>query len=76
MVIDYHPGLSCTAIDACRVLKNGLKAYVEAFHAILERECYSRHEFESFMDAFREITWYVDYYNRGRKHGSLGYMAP
>ena len=26
MVIDYHLGLSCTALDACRVLKNSLKA--------------------------------------------------
>lgn len=123
-VIGYHLGLSCTAIDACRVLKNSLKvrglakgiavpklrtdngpqfiakrfeetclalgvvheripvktpnlnAHIEAFHAILERECYSRHEFESFVDAYREITRYMDYYNRRRKHGSLGYMAP
>ena len=124
MVIDYHLGLSCTAQDAVRVLKNSLKArglakgmsmpklrtdngpqfiakkfeetcmalgvvhertpvktpnlnaYIEAFHAILERECYSRHEFESFAHAYREITRYMDYYNRRRKHGSLGYMAP
>jgi len=123
-VIGYHLGLSCTAIDACRVLRNSLKArglakgmavpkvrtdngpqfiakrfeetclalgvvheripvktpnfnaHIEAFHAILERECYSRHEFESFVDAYREITRYMDYYNRRRKHGSLGYIAP
>lgn len=25
MVIDYHIGLSCTAVDASRVLKNGLR---------------------------------------------------
>jgi len=123
-VIGYHLGLSCTAVDACRVLNNSLKArgltkgmlmpklrtdngpqfiakrfeetclalgvvhertpvktpnlnaYIEAFHAILENECYSRHEFESFIDAYREITRYMDYYNRRRKHGSLGYTAP
>ena len=53
-----------------------LNAHIEAFHAILERECYSRHEFESVVDAYREITRYMDYYNRRRKHGSLGYVAP
>lgn len=124
MVIDYHLGLSCTAADACRVLKNSLKsrgltkgiqlprlrtdngpqfiakrfeetclalgvvhertpvktpnlnAHIEAFHAILENECYRRHEFQCFMHAYREITQYMEYYNRRRRHGSLGYMAP
>ncbi|MGB9887920.1 MAG: integrase core domain-containing protein [Moorellales bacterium] len=42
----------------------------------LERECYSRHEFESFAHAYREITRYMDYYNGRRKHGSLRYKAP
>jgi len=44
-----------------------LNAHIEAFRAIRERECYSRHEFESFIHAYREITWYMDYYNKRRK---------
>jgi len=100
MVIDYHLGLFCTAVDAARVLKNALKkrglykgakmpklrtdngpqfiakkfqkmceklaivheripvkapnlnAHIEAFHSILESECYSWHEFQSFMEAY------------------------
>lgn len=123
-IIEYHLGLSCTAIDACKVLKNSLRrrgrtpgrqlpklrtdngpqfvarqfeilcgalgieheripvktpnlnAHIEAFHAILENECYSRHEFESFMQAYAVITGYMEYYNKRRRHGSLGYMAP
>lgn len=124
MIIDYHIGLSCTAADASKVLKNGLKkrglykgekmpklrtdngsqfiakkfqetrenlgiiheripvktpnlnAHIEAFHSILENECYSRHEFQSFMEVYAKVSWYIEYYNRKRRHGSLGYMAP
>lgn len=53
-----------------------LNTHIEAFHAILENECYRRHEFQCFMHAYREITQYMEYYNRRRRHGSLGYMAP
>ncbi|MGB9887736.1 MAG: integrase core domain-containing protein [Moorellales bacterium] len=37
---------------------------------------YSPQEFATLMHAYREITRYMDYYNRSRKHGSLGCMAP
>lgn len=53
-----------------------LNAYIESFHSILEDECYSRHEFETFQDAYREVTAYLDYYNNRRRHGSLGYVPP
>jgi putative transposase len=123
-IIDYHLGLSCTAKDACRVLKSalaarGLKdsarlpkirtdngpqfisklfnntveelsiiheripiktpnmnAHIESFHSILEDECYSRYEFESFMEAYGVINEYMRYYNERRRHGSIKYMAP
>ncbi|MEW5921179.1 MAG: integrase core domain-containing protein [Bacillota bacterium] len=44
------------------------------YPAILEAECYSRHEFESFPEAYREISRYMEYYNRIKRHGSLGYL--
>jgi len=123
-VIDYHLGLTCTAKDACRVLRNALKkrdikpgmqmprlrtdngpqfianlfaaacrklgivheripvktpnlnAHIEAFHSILEDECYSRHQFASYAEAYEQISWYMDYYNNRRRHGSLNNMAP
>lgn len=53
-----------------------LNAYIESFHSILEDECYSRHEFETFQDVYREVTAYLDYYNNRRRHGSLGYVPP
>ncbi|GAW93539.1 integrase core domain-containing protein [Calderihabitans maritimus] len=124
MIIDYHIGLSCTAADASRVVKNALRkrglykgakmpklrtdngpqfiaekfqetcekleiiheripvktpnlnAHIEAFHSILETERYSRHEFQSFMEAYAEVSRYIEYYNRKRKHGSLRHMSP
>jgi len=123
-VIDYHLGLSCTAADASKVLKNSLQkrgisegmvlpklrtdngpqfvarqfqqlchqmgviherapvktpnmiAHIESFHSILAEECYSRHEFQSFMEVYAVVTEYMDYYNKRRRHGSLRYMAP
>ncbi len=53
-----------------------LNAYIEAFHSILEDECYSRNEFEHFQEAYESVTAYVDYYNHRRRHGSLGCIAP
>lgn len=51
-------------------------AYIESFHSILEEECYTRNEFESFLQAYSVVTDYMKYYCEKRIHGSLNYMAP
>ena len=53
-----------------------MNAYIESFHAILEDECYSRHEFQDFEDVYRIVSGYMDYYNNRRRHGSINNMAP
>lgn len=53
-----------------------MNAYIESFHCILEDECYSRNEFNSFTEAYSVISEYMDYYNNLRRHGSIGYMPP
>ncbi|MDS1030952.1 DDE-type integrase/transposase/recombinase [Bacillota bacterium LX-D] len=53
-----------------------MNAYIESFHSILEDECYSRHEFDSFMEVYGAISEYIDYYNNRRRHSSIKYMAP
>ncbi len=53
-----------------------MNAYIESFHGILESECYSRHEFNSFQEAYRAITEYMVYYSERRRHGSLGNKSP
>ena len=53
-----------------------MNAHIESFHSILESECYSQNEFESFMEAYSIITDYMKYYNQRRRHGSINFMAP
>ncbi|MCK9222285.1 MAG: integrase core domain-containing protein, partial [Limnochordia bacterium] len=44
--------------------------------AILEDECYSQNEFQTFLDAYTEVSKYMSYYNERRRHGSLNYQSP
>jgi len=53
-----------------------MNAYIESFHAILEDDCYKRHEFLSFAQAYQVIAEYMDYYNNRRRHSSINYKAP
>ena len=53
-----------------------MNAYIESFHAILEDECYRRHEFHNFEEVYRTVSEYMDYYNNRRRHGSINNMAP
>lgn len=53
-----------------------MNAHIESFHSILERECYTIHEFISFAEAYREIDAFIRLYNERRKHSSLGYKSP
>jgi putative transposase len=58
------------------VKTSNMNAHIESFYPILEDECYSRYEFESFMEAYAVITEYIRYYNERRRHRSIKYMAP
>jgi putative transposase len=51
-------------------------AHIEAFHAILEQDCLSRHEFESYPDAYHIVSDYLLFYNQRRIHGSLYDLSP
>lgn len=53
-----------------------LNAYIESFHSIIERECYLRHKFECFEEAYYWIDQFMDFYNNRRYHGSLKQMSP
>jgi putative transposase len=53
-----------------------MNAHIESFHAILEDECYSQNEFQTFLDAYTEVSKYMSYYNERRRHGSLNYQSP
>lgn len=51
-------------------------AHIEAFHALLQDECLSRYEFQTFTEAYIAVVEYIDYYNNRRIHGRLGYRTP
>lgn len=51
-------------------------AHIESFHAILEIECYQRHEFESYKQAYEIVSGFIHNYNHNRIHGSIYDMSP
>jgi putative transposase len=53
--------------------QNGI---IERFFRSLKEECIWQHNFTSFSEAKRVIAEWIDWYNTGRPHQSLGYMSP
>jgi len=53
-----------------------MNAYIESFHAILEDDCYKRHEFQNFAQTYQIVAEYMDYYNNRRRHSSINNKAP
>ncbi len=52
-------------------------AVMERFLGTLKRECTSRARFASHEDARTALFEYIEvYYNRVRKHSTLGYLSP
>ena len=53
--------------------QNGI---IERFFRSLKEECVWQHRFENFSDAKRAIAQWIEWYNTGRPHQSLGYKSP
>jgi putative transposase len=53
-----------------------MNAHIESFHSILESDCLSRHEFQSYAEAYKRVSEFMDCYNHRRRHGSLKNKAP
>jgi len=51
-------------------------ARIEAFHRILEDDCLSVSEFETYAEAYTAIVEYIYYYNNVRIHSSIEYLPP
>lgn len=72
--------------DACKRLQvdherippktPNLNAHIESFHSILERDCYARHEFDTYSNAYKITCEFIDFYNHRYMHGSLGDISP
>ncbi|SFV10238.1 integrase core domain-containing protein [Alicyclobacillus macrosporangiidus] len=53
-----------------------MNAHIEAYHRLLQDECLSMYEFESYAEAYKAVVEFVDRYNNRRLHSSLHYLAP
>lgn len=53
-----------------------MNAYIESFHSSLQRECFDRHTFSFYDEAYSHIDQYIDFYNNVRPHGSLKNYPP
>lgn len=49
------------------------QAHIEAFHSILEGECLSQYEYNSFAEAYMTVVDFMDYYTHRRIHETIGY---
>ncbi|WP_461368682.1 hypothetical protein [Candidatus Darwinibacter acetoxidans] len=39
-----------------------MNAHIESFHSILESDCLSRHEFQTYAEAYKRVSEFMDYY--------------
>lgn len=53
-----------------------LNAHIESFHSIIERDCYAKNEFNSYTEAHKVVTEFIDFYVNRYLHGSLKDMPP
>ena len=53
-----------------------MNAYIESFHSRLQSECFDRHDFHFYEEAYYYIDKYIDFYNTIRPHGSLNNYTP
>jgi len=51
-------------------------AHIESFNAILEEECLSKYEFQSYAEAYDTVSQFIKNYNTVRIHSSLKYHTP
>lgn len=51
-------------------------AHIESCHAIIAAECYQRHEFSSYPQAYEIVSQFIQDYNRICIHGSIYDLSP
>ncbi|MCM2534377.1 IS3 family transposase [Neobacillus pocheonensis] len=53
-----------------------MNAHIESFHRILEDDCFSRFQFETYEEAYKEVAWFMKFYNERRMHSSILDLSP
>ncbi|WP_209123583.1 integrase core domain-containing protein [Alkalihalobacillus sp. BA299] len=53
-----------------------MNAHIESIHRILEDKCFSRFQFESYEEAYREVSKFMKFYNERPMHSSILDLSP
>ena len=53
-----------------------MNAYIESFHATLQRDLLTKEDFDTFQEAYEAVANYISFYNNRRMHRSLGKRSP
>jgi putative transposase len=53
-----------------------MNAYIESFHATLERDLLRKEVYATFQEAYESVANYMEFYNNRRMHRSLGKRSP
>jgi len=53
-----------------------MNAHIESYHRVLEDECMSRFQFQTYEEAYKEVAWFVKFYNERRMHSSILDLSP
>lgn len=53
-----------------------MNAHIESFHRILEDDCLSGCEFETYGEAYKAVIDFMDFYNNRRIHSSILDLTP
>jgi transposase InsO family protein len=66
-------GINHRLIDVGEPTQNGK---VERSHRIDEEEFYSALKFKDKTDRRKRFNWHIEYYNKQRPHGGIGWLTP
>lgn len=53
-----------------------MNAHIESFHRILEEDCLARFQFETYGEAYKEVSAFMRFYNDRRMHSCLLDLSP
>lgn len=53
-----------------------MNAHIESFHRILEDDCLSRWDFETYSEAYQAVSEFMIFYNERRMHSSILDLSP
>lgn len=53
-----------------------MNGHIESFHRILQDDCLSKYEFQTYGEAYQVVSGFIRFYNERRIHSNIRDMAP